>query len=425
MTAFIIYILYFWILYLYFNCLFIPKKISKFRKFLIWGLFFFIQIIGLTQFNQLIPSFFANCILIILLCYSLYHSSIKKIIFTAIGGCVIGMLIEIFVAIIFQLLGFSVSETAFAGAVISKLILLTLVHALNILKFQHSSNNPSLFYWMLLLLMSLSSIIIIHTLFLFNQSSTLSSHINLSTLAIFLLFVINIGFFLLYNKLSFTSDLQIKNLIMLHQLKHYEELRSNRNAQANFLRREKHNLKNQLIAIRAYALQGQTSQIIDFVNTLITNTNFGLNDLTICNNIILDTLIDGKINIAKEHDITYTWDILVPEHLPFDDIDLCILVGNAIDNAFDACMSNSHFDNKFVDITIHYKNECLYCNFSNSYSHKLITSSQNHFLSTKSNFRQHGYGIPSIQYVVNKYSGLLEATPQDNIFILKILLYKH
>lgn len=387
--------------------------------------FFSIQLVGFTQFNQLIPTFFLNCLLTILLCFSLYCGSIKKMIFISVIGCIAGMLTEIFVAILFYQLGFSISEIAFTGSVISKFILLTLVHALNILKFQQSANNPSLFYWILLLLMSISSIIIIHTLFLFNQSSTSSTYATLSTIAILLLFVINTGFFLLYNKLSLTSDLQIKNLMMLHQINHYKELRSNRNAQANFLRREKHNLKNQLIAIRAYALQGQTSQIIDFVNTLITNADFGLNNLTICNNIILDTLIDGKINIAKEHNITYTWDISVPEHLPFDDIDLCILIGNALDNAFDACISNNYSNNKFVNITIHYKNECLYCNFSNSYAHKLITSSKNRFLSTKSNFRQHGYGVPSIQYVVNKYNGLLETSTQDNIFILKTLLPKH
>ncbi len=423
MNTVIIYALYFWIISLYFNCFFIPKSFSKLKKILIWTLFFLIQLVGLTQINQLIPLFFFNCLLIISLCFSLYWGSRKKIIFIATIGCVTGMLVEIFVAIIFQLIGFSIPETAYAGTVISRLILLTLVHALNILKFQHSSNNPSLFYWILLLLMSLASIIIIHTLFLFNQNATQANYINLSTLAIFLLFFMNIAFFLLYNKLSLTTDLQIKNLMMSHQLKHYEELRSNKKAQADYLQREKHNLKNQLMAIRAYAQQGQDSQIIDFVNKLMNNSDFGLTNTTICNNIIIDTLIDSKINIAKEHSISYTWDINVPSQLPFDDIDLCTLIGNAIDNAFDACLLDNTAE-KFVNITIHYKNKCLYCHFRNSYVHKLIASPQKHFLSTKSYLKQHGYGLPSIQYVTNKYDGLFETNVQNNIFSLKVLLHQ-
>lgn len=425
MKTFIIYILYFGILYSYFNCLFIPKKYSALTKSLIWGLFFSIQIVGLTQLDELIPSFFCNCLLIILLCASLYCGSIKKIIFVSIVGCVTGMLTEIFVEISFQLLGFSVSESAFTGSVISKLLLLTMVHALSIFKFQHSSNNPSFFYWILLLLMSLSSIMVIHTLFLFIQSTTVSSYINLSTISMFLLFVINIGFFLLYNKLSLTSDLQIKTLIMSYQLKRYKEIRSAKEAQTHFLKQEKHNLKNQLITIRAYAQQGQTTSIINFTDKLLTSTDFGLNPFSICDNIILDTLIDSKINIAKEHNINYNWDISIPNHLPFDDLDLCILVGNAIDNAFDACLLINSSCDKFVDITILYKAGCLYCNFSNSYVHELIPSSKQHFLSTKSNFNNHGYGIPSIQHIVNKYNGLLEVTTKDNVFTLKVLLYNH
>lgn len=424
MNTLMICALYFWILSLYFNCFFTQKNFSTFKKIIIWSFFFLIQLVGLTHLNHLITTFLFNCILIIVLCFSLYCGSPKRIIFIATTGCVTGMLTEIFVAIAFQLVGFFPNDIGFVGTIISRIILLALVHAINIFKFQHSYNNPSSFYWVLLLLMTLASIIIIHTLYLFNQNTSQANYINLSTLAIFLLFFMNIAFFLLYNKLSFTSDLQIKNLMMSHQLKHYEELRSNKKAQADYLQREKHNLKNQLIAIRAYAQQGQNSQIINFVNKLMNNSDFGLANTTICNNILIDTLVDSKINIAKEHSISYTWDLNVPSQLPFDDIDLCTLIGNAIDNAFDACLLDNTAE-KFVNITIHYKNECLYCHFKNSYVHKLIASPQKHFLTTKPRTKQHGYGLTSIQYVANKYHGLFETDVENNIFSLKVLLHQH
>ena len=83
---------------------------------------------------------------------------------------------------------------------------------------------------------------------------------------------------------------------------------------------------------------------------------------------------------------------------------------------------NAKSTNKFVHITAQYKQNCLYMHVENTYTHQLVKSGRKIF-STKRTSRLHGYGLPSMQHIVNKYDGLLLTEDNNNVFELKIILY--
>lgn len=417
-----VYIFYFWILSIYFDRFLIRRNIPRTCKLIVWILFFVLQLLLLSRIRQLLILFILNGLLIASLGYLLYQGSIKRIIFLSIIGCATGMLSEITVAFAFQLLKYPVEDMVFTGIVASRLILLSMVHAISIYQHQRAHDTPSTLCWVLLICITFISIFIIHTVFYLNQSSVSKDGDILSFVATILLLLMNISFYIFYNSLADAANRQIKNYIMDHQLKHYEELRTNTKAQIEHFKREKHNLKNQLLAIRAYALQGQNTEIIDFINRLLSDPDFGLTPLSICENLLLDTLLSSKINIAGEYNIKYTWDISVPPQLPIDNTDLCILIGNAIDNAFDACMQDDT-QSKLVHISIKYKAGRFYCCFENTFSHKLNTSQSSMPASTKADIASHGFGLPSIRSIVSKYNGLLDISTEGNLFILSIILH--
>ncbi len=417
-----VYIFYFWILLIYFERFLIPKELSWKRKLTIWIFFFISQMLVLSQIEEALLLSGINCVLTALIGYTLYQGSAKKIIFLSVIGCAIGMLTEVFVAFLLQLFEYSIDGTITVGLIVSRVILLSMVHALSIYQHQRAHDNPSLLCWVLLICVTFSSIFIIHTIYYLRQYSHSVLGDFLSFTASLLLLLTNISFYIFYNNLADAANKQIENYMMDHQLKHYEELRANGKAQLEHFQREKHNLKNQLLAIRAYALHGQDTEIIDFINKLLSDPDFGLTPLSICENLLLDTLLSSKINIAKEHDINYTWDISVPAQLPIENTDLCILIGNAIDNAFDACMQDD-MPSKLVHITIKYKSNRFYCCFENTFSHKLITSQNTMFASTKTDIPNHGHGLPSIHNIVNKYNGLLDINTESNLFTLSIILH--
>lgn len=414
-------IFYLWIINAFFSSLFTPKDHSQKIRWGIWVLFYLSHFFILSNVKQAIWNFIIGYMLIFILCILLYKGSYKRMTFFALAIYLLGMIIEICVAIPFLNAGYSISDISFIGSIISKLILLAFVHGITIFKFQHAHAEPATTYWILLLTTTISSILIIHTIFLLTQSVSSKSLKNLSSLSIIILLFLNITLFIIYNKLSLSSDLHTKNTVLQQQIHDYNDLIMQIKEHHSSYSCEKHNLKNQLIAIRSYAFQGQNKQIITFINSLLTNKDFGLTPQSYCTNIVLDSLLCSKRPLIQQFDITYTVNVSVPTVLPFDDIDLCIIIGNALDNAFESVTLNK-IENPFVSVNIQYKNNTLYCHFQNTYVHKLHPTADFLFKSTKAS-SHHGYGLYSIQKTVTKYDGICKIFTEHEVFDLKILLY--
>lgn len=371
-------------------------------------------------------NFLAGYFLLLALSIVLYKSkhNFKRIIFTTLFIYILGMLLEAGTAITLQAFGYSFEETIFSGSIISKLILLAIIHALTILKVQQEQNEPATFYWCILCIATISSIIIIYIVFLFARTTESTSLQTWASSCMLALLVLNMALFIMYNKLSKSADLHIKNAVLKQQINYYDHLIESKKQQQNLFHQERHNMKNQLIALRTYAANNQNTEMISFITRLLNDEEFGLTPFSYCDNILIDAILSSKNSIADKYNIKYTLDINVPSTLPFDNIDLCILLGNILDNAFDANMNSTPNKDSFVSVTLQYKNAVLYCHVSNSFSHKLDPSSAFMFKSTKSDKQLHGYGLATIKRIADKYHGVLDIVTQENIFSLKLSLYE-
>ena len=422
MILLIIYIFHFWLLSAFFKCFFdYRKELTPVHISLIWACFFLMQLFAISNITDGLILFICNCLITLFLSLTLYAASWKKKIFISVASCSLGMLFEIITSFVLYFFNFSTEDSVIFGIVFSKLLMLSAIHGISIFKKQKNQYSPSLYSWIQLLIVTLASIIIIYTLYVLTPDTSSELAQNLSFVCMILLLIINISFFIFEDRLSKSTNIKIENLIMSQQIKRYEALRSSRDEQLHFFNREKHNLKNQLLSLRAYALNDNNAAIIDFINKILNESDYGLTSISVCNNLVIDAILSSKLTLAKENHIHFTWDIDVPSQLTMNDIDLCILLGNAVENAFDACTAVPD-QNKFIRIVIKNKQNCLYFRFENSYFHKLHKS-QNVFRSTKSTPSSHGYGLPSIQNIVDKYDGTIDIETSDKVFSLKIMLY--
>ena len=422
MIPLLIYIFHFWLLNTFFKCFFDYRKgLTPVQKSLIWVCFFLAQLFVISNIADGLILFICNCLITLFLSLTLYTASWKKKIFVSIASCSLGMLFEIITSFVIYFFKFSAGDSIVFGIVLSKLLMLSTVHGISIFKKQKNQYSPSLYSWIQLLVVTIASIIIIYTLYVLTSNSAAELAKNLSFVCMILLLVINICFFVFEDRLSKSTNMKIENLIMAQQIKRYETLRSGRDEQLHFFNREKHNLKNQLLSLRAYALNNNNTAIIDFINKILNESDYGLTPISVCDNLVIDAILSSKLTLAKNRNIHFTWDIDVPAQLAMNDIDLCILLGNAVENAFDACAAVPD-QNKFIHITIKEKQNCLYFYFENSYFHNLHKT-KNVFHSTKSVPSAHGYGLPSIQNIVDKYNGTMDIETSDKIFTLKAMLY--
>ena len=100
------------------------------------------------------------------------------------------------------------------------------------------------------------------------------------------------------------------------------------------LRRFKHDYKNQLIVLQSYLEQDK----IEYAKQYIKNSNEYVNSLeryhTGC--FVFDALLDYKNQKAGKHNTSIKCSGNF-NPLSLDDVDLCIIFGNALDNAIEAC----------------------------------------------------------------------------------------
>ena len=92
-------IFYLWIINAFFSSLFTPKDHSPKIRWGIWVLFYLSHFFILSNVKQAIWNFIIGYMLIFILCILLYKGSYKRMTFFALAIYLLGMIIEICVAI--------------------------------------------------------------------------------------------------------------------------------------------------------------------------------------------------------------------------------------------------------------------------------------------------------------------------------------
>ena len=134
-------------------------------------------------------------------------------------------------------------------------------------------------------------------------------------------------------------------------------------------------------------------------------------------NSIADYIINGKIKrIKKQGNVEITVLGKFPKDIIIADTDLCIILGNALDNAEEAL--EKVLENKKLSIEIKSYKQVLFIEIVNSSIHVETKSLK----TTKKDKINHGYGLENIRNVVEKYGGQITTKYQNMCFSLKIEL---
>ena len=100
------------------------------------------------------------------------------------------------------------------------------------------------------------------------------------------------------------------------------------------------------------------------------------------------------------------------------DMDLCVILGNALDNAFAGCLTLP--DNRKVTLVTQIEKSTLFLNIKNTFDGK-IEKKENLILSRKRE-NSEGIGLKSIKSICDKYRGTLELKWDKDTFVILIIL---
>lgn len=117
----------------------------------------------------------------------------------------------------------------------------------------------------------------------------------------------------------------------------------------------------------------------------------------------IDALVSNSLNIAEANNITFKSDIKIEkERICIERYDLCVALGNLLDNAVEACKKVSNPDDRTISVSIVTGDNSLVIHIDNSAERMKGID----FKTDKKDKMLHGYGISNVKAISEKYGGV-------------------
>ena len=182
------------------------------------------------------------------------------------------------------------------------------------------------------------------------------------------------------------------------------------------LYRLRHELEHKLFTVQYLFEKNQREEGFRVLKQIIVELCGDAKNISASQNIV-ETVIT---NIEKKYEteaIHIEKQILFPDETIMELVDLCILLGDLLDNAMEAAAES---EEKQVRISVKEEFNCLYLQISNTFSEK--NSDVKNFVSKKEAGR-HGFGMRNIREIVKRYGGELIIYDEEGWFYMDVIIY--
>ncbi|MDD3238508.1 MAG: GHKL domain-containing protein [Lachnospira sp.] len=193
----------------------------------------------------------------------------------------------------------------------------------------------------------------------------------------------------------------------LGRQKKYYEVLSTKVLEA---RQVRHDFKHHIAAIKGYLDGEQPEQIRVYCDELLFS-QYGNVPIPCSGNAAVDGILYHYMKIAKEKNIQFEIKGTF-EQIGIKDMDLCVLLGNALDNAVSACEKIEQ--KRFITLSVKLEGMVAAIMISNSFD-SVVEREKDKILSRKRK-RGEGLGLKSIGDICDKYGGSMQIKCQDYVF---------
>jgi len=187
------------------------------------------------------------------------------------------------------------------------------------------------------------------------------------------------------------------------------------NDQMAEVREIKHDFRHIIGAMSRLTEEKRFDELTAFLNEYSQKTD--MEQLPVfCENIIANSIIGYYCIKSKEKGISFESLCSIDSQNTVTDSDLCIILGNALENAVEACSRMQAGDHPFLSISMHTVNKQQLLKVKNSYRGALKTSDGR--LSTLKEEKSHGLGLQNIERIVASYGGFIKIEYSESDFTL-------
>ena len=177
---------------------------------------------------------------------------------------------------------------------------------------------------------------------------------------------------------------------------------------------------NHLAAVGGLLEQEKTEEALEYLHGLYEHTQ--TKSRQFCTNSIVNALLNLKYNAATEAEIDTFFHIGIDGMTEIDDISLCTLFANSLDNAIEACRKITDREKRRLSLKARYSESGYFSlEISNSKINP-VSEKQGAFMTDKDNQKMHGLGIASMKEIVERYKGTIDIQYTEESFTVVILI---
>ena len=262
-------------------------------------------------------------------------------------------------------------------------------------------------------LLVLVPIVTMFLIIFFNFNSAVSIAFSVRTL------VIAVSFFVI------TARLFVYNAKIIEAVKNERALSESLSLQReNFERiyqsveagrHYRHDMRHHLKVLSGMAQQNNSAEILEYIEELSETAELCSPEI-FCKNSAVNAVLTEYIKRAEELGCRMEYKVYIPEELPFELPDVCIILSNALENALNAC-GKCRDGERFIDILVDFPdNRKLKIYVRNSCA-DTVEIGEDGLPVIEERTDGHGIGLRSVKKTVEKYNGFICCTCENEEFL--------
>lgn len=178
----------------------------------------------------------------------------------------------------------------------------------------------------------------------------------------------------------------------------------------------RHDLRNHMQVLKTHLEHGDIEKCKVYLGEM--DADLSQVDQVVKNeNIMADAIINSKLSLAKSKDIMLDVTANIPRDIPVTDTEFCVIFGNLMDNAIEACEKIKNKKERFIRVYIGMFKQQFYISVGNATASKVRLR---RYITMKG--EGHGFGLYRIDKIVKKHGGYLNRENEPGVFVTELML---
>ncbi len=243
--------------------------------------------------------------------------------------------------------------------------------------------------------------------------------LSLEFIYVFFCFLVNGGGMLIYtlvvhliNERAENDRLRENELQLTIKQKQYDSLKE----RIEEARTARHDMRQHLHMLSALVSDKKYEELEAYIKKY-GNSVCASSTVIYCKHYGINALLQYFSGFSGEHGIGFSAHVELPEDIGIPDDVLAVLLGNLLENATEACMSETA---PLISVRGKMDGNMLFFKIINSSTKEIKKSPNGLYLSTKHEGR--GIGLRSVRSIVNDYNGILQIEQKDGLFTVAVLV---